>query len=61
MGGGHLAILQSDSGSTKESEVAVGDIVQVGPDKPDIWAEPGTGQHPLHHGRAGLEPATGGL
>jgi hypothetical protein len=29
MGGGHLAILRSDSGATKESEVAVGDIVPV--------------------------------
>jgi hypothetical protein len=26
MGDGHLAILRSDSGATKESEVAVGDI-----------------------------------
>src|SRR6204780_870008 len=29
MRGGHLAILRSDSGATKESEVAVGDIVPV--------------------------------
>jgi hypothetical protein len=29
MRGGHLAILRSDSGATKESEVAAGDIVPV--------------------------------